>query len=375
MNLACISVDSFGNIHAGFNYTANPLTVYNSDGTTFTTFTNSGSSDGVVVKYNSVGTAQWAIRFGGTGFDSCLSVTSDSSGNVHVFGNYKVNQTTIYNSDGTTFATLINAGGASDGFIVKYDQSGMAQWATRISGTGSESNDWSKLSLDSDGNVYIATGYTTNPLTLYNSDGTSFASTLANSGLGDGLIAKYNSSGTVQWVTRIGSVSGDVLRGISPIDSSGNFYVVGYSNGAPIVYNSDGSVFNTLAKQGNSCGILIKYDSLGMAQWATQVPGSGSDQTFVNGITLDSNELVYIFGSYFTSTSLTFYNSDGTTGKTLTNSGLYDTFAAKYSPTGKVQWAAKVAGTKDDHIYGISTEPSGTFYVVGIYLSNPVTIY
>jgi hypothetical protein len=135
------------------------------------------------------GTVQWGARIAGTGTDQGHGISVDSSGNLYVTGQYASNPLTLYNSDGSAFATTLANSGSIDCFIAKYNTSGTVQWGARIAGTVSDIG--RGISVDSSGNLYVTGSYDSNPVTLYNSDGSAFPTTLANSGLDDCFIAKY----------------------------------------------------------------------------------------------------------------------------------------------------------------------------------------
>ena len=92
-------------------------------------------------------------------------------------------------------------------------------WIKLLGGTISDTG--TGIAVDSSGNVYV-TGYT-------GSQG---------AGGNDILIAKYNTSGVIQWQRTFGGASSDVGTDIA-VDSSGNVYVTGYtgSQGAGGTYN------------------------------------------------------------------------------------------------------------------------------------------
>jgi hypothetical protein len=96
--------------------------------------------------------------------------------------------------------------------------------------------------VDSSDNIYV-TGYT------YALDGNS------SSGGYDLFVVKYNSSGTKQWTKQLGSSSSDYAKGVA-VDSSGNVYAAGYTEG-----ELDG---NTNAGQKDV--FLVKYNSSGVKQ-------------------------------------------------------------------------------------------------------------
>ena len=56
--------------------------------------------------------------------------------------------------------------------------------------------------------------------------------------------------------------------------------------------------------------------------------------------------------------------------------GIYNTFIAKYSPSGNVVWAARIGGADgDDYGNGIATDANSNIVVTGYYSSNPLTVY
>ena len=368
------STDSNGNVYVTGYFTSNPLTIYNYDGSTFGTLTNSGSNDCFIVKYNTTGTAQWATRIGGSGSDQGMGTSTDSNGNVYVTGYFTSNPLTIYNYDGSTFGTLTNSG-SNDCFIVKYNTSGTAQWATRICGSGSDQGNG--IATDSNGNVYVTGQYSSNPLTIYNYDGSTFGTLINSSSGSDCFIVKYNTTGTAQWATRMGGTYGidvDLGTGIAT-DSNGNVYVTGYYYANPLtIYNYDGSTFGTLSKNGNNTDcFIVKYNTTGTAQWATRIAGPSTDRS--NGIATDSNGNVYVTG-YYSSNPLTIYNYDGSTFGTLPQGGTTDCFIVKYNTTGTAQWKMLIGGPgNNDRCNAIATDSNGYVYAIGQYNSNPLTIY
>ena len=203
-------------------------------------------------------TVQWGARIAGTAFDFGNGISVDGSGNMYVTGSYSSNPLTLYNSDGSAFGTTLVNSGSDDCFIAKYNTSGTVQWGARIAGTLGEQG--TAISVDGSGNMYVTGSYGSNPLRLYNSDGSAFGTTLAFSGFTDCFIVKYNTAGTVQWGARIAGTGFDTAYSIS-VDGSGNMYVTGYYTSNPLtLYNSDGSAFGTtLVKSGNYNCFIAKY--------------------------------------------------------------------------------------------------------------------
>ena len=63
--------------------------------------------------------------------------------------------------------------------------------------------------------------------------------------------------------------------------------------------------------------------------------------------------------------------------KTLTNagSGNKDSFVAKYSSAGFVQWVAGSSGSSSDTAASVAVDSSGNIVVGGYYYSNPLTVF
>jgi len=134
--------------------------------------------------------------------DYANGVATDSSGNVYVTGGTKGGL------DGNTSA------GNSDLFVVKYNSSGTKQWTEQ---NGTDMWDEARgVATDSSGNVYVVGG------TKGNLNG------ITNSGRTDAFVIKFNSSDTKQWTKKLGTWQNDLANGVAT-DSSGNFYVTGFT--------------------------------------------------------------------------------------------------------------------------------------------------
>ena len=367
-----IAVDSSGNVYAIGYYEISTVDVFSQGSTTpATQLDNSGYNDVFIAKYFANGNVDWATKISGTDSDEGRGINVDSSGNIYVTGNYSSSPLTFYNADGTAFGTTLSNSG-SDVFIAKYFENGDVDWVARVAGT---SYDYGRdISVDSSGNVYITGDYDSSPLTFYNKDGEAFSTTLPRTGfMSDVFIAKYLANGDVAWAANVSGSGNDLSNGIS-VDNSGNVHIIGnYTSSTLTLYNKDGAAFGTtLSNPGSSDVFIAKYFANGNVDWATKIRGTNSDEGF--GISVDSSGNVYVTG-YFTST-LTLYNEDGTAfGTTLTNSGYYDAFIAKYLADGTVDWATRVAGTSYDYGQGISVDSGGNVYIIGNYSSSPLTFY
>ena len=319
-----IATDSAGNVYVVGSY-------YGSVTIGLTTLNGTGSSDVFVAKYDTSGTVQWARSIGGTSADFGQAIATDSSGNVYVIGRY-VGSVTIG-------STTLNSAGSNDAFVAKYDTIGTVQWATSIG--GGDSDNGHGIATDSGGNVYVVGSYY---------DSVTIGSITLTGSYDDAFVAKYDTSGTVQWARSIGGTSYDYGYGIAT-DSAGNVYVVGSYYGSVTIG------LTTLNSTGSSDAFVAKYDTSGTVQWALSIGGTSAD--YVYGIATDSGGNVYVTGYYAGSVTI------GST--TLNSAGSNDAFVAKYDTSGTVQWALGIGGTSFDRGFGIATDSGGNVYVVGEY--------
>jgi Bacterial Ig domain/Beta-propeller repeat/Thrombospondin type 3 repeat len=101
---------------------------------------------------------------------------------------------------------------------------------------------------------------------------------------------------------------------------------------------------------------VAKYDSTGMAVWATSARGTGNEQGF--GIAVDSSGNSYVTGAYAGTATFA-------PGVTLTAVGGDDIFVAKYNSTGTAVWATSAGGTGNDQGKAIAVDGSENSYVTG----------
>lgn len=266
VSLRCIAVDSSNNVYvAGY-------------------LPGTGIYDCLIAKYDSSGAIQWQRSLGITSgaVENFLGIAVDSSGNVYATGSIS---------------------GGADAIVTKYNTSGILQWQQAVNSSSSGDLALNGIAVDSSGNVYVA-GYWNNGYVTY-----------------DVLIAKYNTSGTLQWQRVLDGGSNDFGYGIA-VDSSGNVYVGGYS-----------AVSGTYHFQ------LEKYSTGGVIQWQRSLSSANTDQALA--VAVDSSGNVYISGL-----------SSG-------NGALI----AKYNTSGTIQWQRKLGTGSTSK--GLSVDSLGNFYIAG----------
>jgi uncharacterized repeat protein (TIGR02543 family) len=146
--LLSVSFDGSGNVYAaGYIGNANPISLGNNvflDG--------SANVSGFLIKYNSAGDAQWATKdFSSSNQSLFNSIKADSNGNIYAAGS--INGTNPHD-----FGNSITISGAYVGsniLLVKYNSSGVAQWAhSTISGL--KNSCYNAVDTDASGNIVAA---------------------------------------------------------------------------------------------------------------------------------------------------------------------------------------------------------------------------
>ncbi|HNW82958.1 MAG TPA: SBBP repeat-containing protein [bacterium] len=183
------------------------------------------------------------------------------------------------------------------------------------------------LALDQTGNIYMVGN------TEGNLDGE------INSGMADIFLTKFDSYGNKLWTKLYGTEKTDYGRFVK-VDSSGNIYITGYTEG-----DFDGN-----GNKGGLDVVLMKLDKDGETQWIRQIGTEGAD--IGSSIVFDNSENIYIFG----------YMEGSFDGSLYT--GNTDAFAAKFSDAGTLIWF-KEWGSDEYDSAATAVFHSGYIYVPG----------
>lgn len=283
-----------------------------------------GASDGYVTKYDSRGEFLWAAYYGGSGVDEIEDVATDGSGNLYVVG-----RTTSSASIASTGSHDNSYGGNYDAFVAKFNSSGVRQWATYYGGSGQERS--LGIEIDASGNVYIC-GMTTSTSSI-----ASGGHDNSHGGDDDAFLVKFNSSGVRQWATYYGGTNHDSGKGIS-IDASGNIFLTGQTLSSSSIATT-GAYQSTLAGAGDS--YVAKFNTSGVRQWATYYGGINNETN--QGVKVDNSGNIYLIGET-SSTSGIAYN-----GFQNSFAGSFDVFLVKMNSSGQRLWATYYGSSGDDY--------------------------
>jgi len=260
-------------------------------------------NDMLLIKYDNDGNEIWRRLFNGGNGDASFAITTDNFGNIYQTG------ATWYQPQYNNFITI------------KYNSQGDTLWTRTYSSAGAASDYPKKVILDHSGNVYV-TGFADNDIAilkytpsgnllwvrninmnfdysvLYSPDilvdkndnlivsGTQY-SPISHS---DILVAKFDSSGTQQWLRLWNGpandsdvVSGNSIRDESlGVDGAGNIYVTGTTVRRG-VYFSDNVV-------------TLKYSPQGDQMWSHIYNGPANDWDRPYSIKVSTSGNVYVAG-------------------------------------------------------------------------------
>jgi uncharacterized protein (TIGR03437 family) len=296
---------------------------------TVTVATCNTNNSAFVTKLNPAGTGLvYSTFLGGYGGSEGTAIAVDSAGRAYVAGNENAPCNLSYTFPAcfpTTVGATIATSAAQNGqwaFAAVFDPTGAKLLYSTLFGdlNGLKSSTTisfgtvlaTRMTVDSNGYFYVigdtkagklpttpgAFQTTSAPLDYSGSNVTAYR----------GFVAKYSpvasaSGPSLAACTYLGGKTGntsDYLNGIA-IDSSGNIYVVGYTNSSDFPVTS--GAFSTACGLGGTCdaGHLTKLNSsLSSIVWSTYLGGSqqgGADNmTFVGPVQLDGKANVYVTG-------------------------------------------------------------------------------
>ncbi|MBI2268859.1 MAG: SBBP repeat-containing protein [Bacteroidetes bacterium] len=333
-----------------------------------TYFDNSigGVSDCFILKFSNTGGRLWATYYGGSGVDEGRCIKSDALNNIYIAGKTTSADISVQNS-GTFFDGTLN--GASDAFLLKFNNVGTRLWATYYGGSAVEEGN--ALTINSNNDLYV-TGNTTSPDFPIQTNGAAYSDGSYGGGTaptaffpietGDIFILKFDNAGNRLWSTFYGGSKGESGMGIAS-DIFGNIFISGitYSTDFPLL--NSGNYFDNLIG-GLRDGFILKFDLNGIRQWATYFGGNNEDTQTNDYDRIETDLCGNVYISFNTRTSynsppsgIDVYNpSCGSYFKgTQTYAGLSisdDIVITKFTNQGKLLWCSYFGGNGDNDFRG-----------------------
>lgn len=312
-----------------------------------------GSSpyDGIVARFTSAGARTWGTYYGGTGIEYLVGTAIDGSGNIYVVGTTSSTSAVVPSSGFQN----VYAGGTGDGILIKFNGSGVRQWATY---TGTDVLDeGNAVAVDGSGGVFMCG--TTNVPTMGYITSVGAHQTIYGGGNFDYFVGKFDAAtGGRYWGTLYGG-PGDEIRFEGrrlAVDPSGNVILVGGSTSSTGISTS--SVLQS-TNAGNEDAIIVKFNTNGVRQWGTYY-GSFGGEVFT-GVATDASGNIYLAGVAANSNGL----SEPTSFQ-LFPAGGQDVLVAKLSSNGfSMPYATYWGDGANEYVYDVAIDAGRHIYVTG----------
>jgi hypothetical protein len=299
-------------------------------------FNTLGGKDAVVLKTDPDGKHVWSKGFGGPQDQRGLAIAVDALGNLFVAGEFKEKIA----FDAITLAT--NPIAKFDGFLVKLDGTGAAQWAKQLGGLNDDNDDRARAVAVTAGSVVVAGDF----------DGALGVGNLFSDGK-DAFVVKYDGNGALLWSVKLGKGGDEEAHGLA-VDVAGDVYVTGWFDGDAL---DVGNCANSTA--GGKDGFVAKLDGAsGAAKWCRAFTGPDSQEARRVAVTADGRVLVTgrVTGMQTTDFGAT----------TLMSQGGDDAFLATWdASTGAPSFAALYGDGGKQESRAIAVDPSGNAILAG----------
>lgn len=299
------------------------------------TLTPGSTIAGFVAKRSADGTCQW-VRGITVGFNQAWAygVAIDAQDRIYVTGKYNGNATF---GDGVTLGSL----GSDDIFLARYDTAGTCIWARRA-GSSASSDEARGVAVSNDGGVFIA-GFSGG--TTIGFDGIS----IPNAGnFRQLVIARYDSTGTVQWArASTGNGQSKTCRALAL--AGDRLFVTGQIGGSAASYDG-------LPLTPGASGVhlyVLATDLQGEGLWANNY-GSGDHEGM--GIAADTLGNLWVAGRMWGTMTLP--------DATLTSNGSNDDILLMgFGQDGTYRWGKNTGALVRDLAWGVTADGKGNAYV------------
>ena len=294
-----------------------------------------------LAKYNPDGDYLWGFDLASSDGEQQIvgwAVRVEKSGNSVYLGGY-FSDTVDFDPSGE-ISHLVSQGNR-DMFVARYTDEGQLEWVIDLGYPGPDLNYGSLnlLTCDDSGNIYIG-GYFSGTIDMDPSEGSYLIS-----GPGNGFIAKYNSSGALQWAFPIPAEEGSSVRGLrvfgQQVYALGDFY-------GTADFDPSGNTFELTSNAGESSGFIAVYDlDMGFLRAGGLTGIEEGTGTVTHDIVRDSNGNLYVIGSFYGTMDVD--PSEGVVPLGSTG-GLsdYDMFLIKYDGSLNYTWGINAGGNEQE---------------------------
>lgn len=356
-----VCLDATGKIYAGGE--TQSLANIIIGGTVQQNFYGGGASDGLIVKFDSSGACLWATYYGGNQKDNIAYITAFGNGAIYVCGN-----TSTTAGMATNLSQQTNyGGGVQDGFVAKFDETGMMKWSSYYGGV--EEDYCSFITCDGGGDVYIGGrtrskgGFSIGDTSIPSPGG--YISNFAG-GYNMGYIARFNSSGRRVWGSYYPC---EDVTGIACYSTT-DLYCIGTVITPAGGETTIGSYQPNFAYGGGDA-IVFKMKTTGEDRiWSTYYGGGGYDLGIAIKCDLSGN--LYVSGQSTSSTEM----ASNPAQQGVWSGGVQpDGFLARFNPANGYRiWGTYYGGANvEDAVTNIDFDSKGNLCVIG-YTGSSVNI-
>ena len=308
------------------------ITLYSTTSAT-TALVSNGSTDCYVAKYNASGVLQWVIKYGGTGGDAprdlAISTTqqkiyltgtlggaffavsygytslpstpawtysssagslvnagvaADATGNCYLLGSYSSATSTITLPSGTYT-------GDNGSLLIKLNPNGSTAWVQNIGSSSGGQEVARNIDLDASGNVYIVGQY------MFTANISGISLTNANTTQWDVFVAKYNSSGTVQWARKLSSSGNQVINALS-VSPLGEAYVY-FLNFENSTMNIGCQTHSSINGGTDNKMVIVKYSPDGVVKGSLSPSTDDTNGSGANAVFMGSSGTIITTGKIY----------------------------------------------------------------------------
>jgi gliding motility-associated-like protein len=304
-------------------------------------------------------TPEWVFTAGGINGNDYIRVCRIApGGNIYVAGRF----TDTIDLDPSSSSHILISNGLEDLFLAAYTPTGNLLWGF---GTGGPDHDnVYDLAVDSSGNAYI-TGYFKGANIDF--DPSPATAVLSDNGLvtgtppfgGDIFIAKYSPVGAFLWHHGMGGTStGDLGESVC-VDNAGNVYLAGEFFG---IMDIDPSSNTNNLNSSTGRAFIVKYTPEGELISGINFGGSVTDHA-VWSLKAGADGFIYAGGT-FGGVNSDFDPAPGAVSS-LSASGLYDAFFARFDTALRYQFAVSLGGNSIEECFNIEFDSLHNIYISG----------
>lgn len=279
-----VAIDGSGNA-----YTVGAFTGHIAFGVTqLDSFGNDPATDAYVVAYEPNAAPRLVMRFGGVESEEATHIGVDAASNYYVSG--------IFGPSTTIGSTTLTATGSKDGFVAKFNNAGVAQWAHGYGGSNAETLPYA-IAVSADGDCYVV-GDSDAPTVVFGNA----QATNSSTGGYMGYAAHYSAGGAVRWVL---AASSNENAGIYGVGLRNNVvHLTGGFAGTVAFDNSVASPPPSLTTTTPASIFVVRCDSATGQPLTTTQAGSprGSDPAIGQALAVDDLGTSHVTG-YFAAQS------------------------------------------------------------------------